>query len=326
MDLPRRRDPVGHTTLSLRAWVGFVLQSAFMATLFSLQGCGDLLGPSPADDGDGDGGLTFPLRGAFYYPWYPETWTVGGVHVSYQVELGYYTSDDVAVVDRHIVDMDYAKIDVAIASWWGPGSHNEDTRFPMLLDRTVAAGSDLKWAAYYEDEGFGDPSVDVLRFDLAYLMEHYTDHEAYARIDGKPVIFVYNANDNACEVADRWAEATQGQWYVNLKVFGGFPDCANQPASWHQYGPASPTQQHEGYAYGISPGFWKADEETARLARDADRWSQNVRDMVASGQPWQLVTTFNEWGEGTAVERAHDWSSASGYGLYLDALHNDGNP
>lgn len=47
--------------------------------------------------------------------------------------------------------------------------------------------------------------------------------------------------------------------------------------------------------------------------------------MVASGEPWQLVTTFNEWGEGTATEPATEWSSNSGYGLYLDALHTDGN-
>ena len=53
------------------------------------------------------------------------------------------------------------------------------------------------------------------------------------------------------------------------------------------------------------------------------RWQQNVRDMVASGAPLQLVTTFNEWGEGTAVERRQEWASASGYGAYLDALHNN---
>ncbi|MFL5759808.1 MAG: metallophosphoesterase family protein, partial [Thermomicrobiales bacterium] len=51
---------------------------------------------------------------------------------------------------------------------------------------------------------------------------------------------------------------------------------------------------------------------------------QNVRDMVASGAPWQLVTTFNEWGEGTAVESATEWQSGSGYGAYLDALHTNG--
>jgi hypothetical protein len=45
--------------------------------------------------------------------------------------------------------------------------------------------------------------------------------------------------------------------------------------------------------------------------------------MNASAAPWQIVTTFNEWGEGTATESAQEWSSASGYGTYLDALHNN---
>ena len=272
------------------------------------------------------GSLTFPLRGAFYYSWYPQTWTVGGEHVSYKVELGYYSSDDPDVVDQHIQDMDYAKIDVAIASWWGIDKHNQANRFPMLLDQTIAAGSSLKWAIYYEKEGFGNPTVEELKTDLDYLMETYAGHEAFARIDGKPVVFVYNADDNNCEVAERWAQAANGEWYVNLKVFGGFRNCPNQPDSWHQYGPASAAQQHGGYSYAISPGFWRADEASPRLERDVDRWNKNVRDMTASGEPWQLITTFNEWGEGTAIERCWDWSSDTEYGLYLDALHNDGKP
>jgi hypothetical protein len=39
---------------------------------------------------------------------------------------------------------------------------------------------------------------------------------------------------------------------------------------------------------------------------------------------WQIVTSFNEWGEGTSVEGAREWASASGFGTYLDILHNDG--
>jgi hypothetical protein len=56
------------------------------------------------------------------------------------------------------------------------------------------------------------------------------------------------------------------------------------------------------------------------------RWNQNVRDMAASSAAWQLVTTFNEWGEGTSVESAQEWSSPSGFGLYLDALHDNPIP
>jgi hypothetical protein len=151
--------------------------------------------------------LTFPLRGIFYYPWYPQTWSVDGVDVWYDVELGHYSSDNQAVVDQHIQDLDYANIDVAIASWWGVDRQNEADRIPMLLDRTIAASSDLKWAIYYESEGFGNPSVAELESDLANLKARYTQHQAFARINGKPVIYVYNADETSCEVADRWAQA-----------------------------------------------------------------------------------------------------------------------
>jgi hypothetical protein len=42
--------------------------------------------------------------------------------------------------------------------------------------------------------------------------------------------------------------------------------------------------------------------------------------MVRSRARFQLITTFNEWGEGTAVESAREWRSRSGFGRYLDVL------
>ena len=47
--------------------------------------------------------------------------------------------------------------------------------------------------------------------------------------------------------------------------------------------------------------------------------------MMSSGEDWQLITSFNEWGEGTSVESAKQWASPSGQGSYLDALHDDGS-
>ena len=43
--------------------------------------------------------------------------------------------------------------------------------------------------------------------------------------------------------------------------------------------------------------------------------------MNCSAAAFKLVTTFNEWGEGSSVESATQWASSSGYGTYLDALH-----
>ena len=79
-----------------------------------------------------------------------------------------------------------------------------------------------------------------------------------------------------------------------------------------------------GYSFSISPGFWKWNEGTARLSRDVTAWARAVRDMAASKEQWQLITTFNEWQEGTSVESAMEWTSSTGQGPYLDELRSNG--
>jgi hypothetical protein len=265
--------------------------------------------------------LRFPVRAAFYYPWFPETWTVRGHHVQYRPTLGYYDSSDAAVARSHVRQLQYGRFEAAIASWWGRGTHFESARLPLLLNTTTALRSNTKWALYHEAEGQGDPPVAALASDLSYIASQYARHPAYARVAGKPVIFVYNANDNSCDVATRWKQAAAGGWYVVLKVFPRYTTCPDQPDAWHQYAPANAESVHLPHTYNISPGFRAANEPGARLARDLSRWERNVRAMVASGARWQLVTSYNEWGEGTAVESAREWESPSGHGAYLDVLH-----
>jgi hypothetical protein len=270
--------------------------------------------------------VTLPARGAFYYPWYPQTWTVGGQYPHYNPSLGYYSSSDSALVDQHIGALDYAHIDVAIASWWGPDTQQETTRIPLLLNRTIARGSSLKWALFHEQEGQGNPTVAQIQSDLTYIRNNYANHSAHATVNGKPVIVVWNANDSSCDVVNRWMQAAAGAWYVIIKVFSGYLSCSPQPSWWYQYAPVLAETSQPGYSFAVSPGFWKADEPTPRLARDVNRFQQNVRNMIASHAPWQWVTTFNEWGEGTEVESASQWSSPSGYGQYLDHLHENDAP
>ena len=156
-----------------------------------------------------------------------------------------------------------------------------------------------------------------------YLRDHYGSDPGFLRIDGRFVVFVYSDGADGCAMADRWKQANTVNAYLVLKVFGGYTQCASQPAGWHQYAPAVAADGQGSYSYAISPGFYKVGE-AVRLARDPVRWRQNIRDMIASGARFQLVTTFSEWGEGTSVESAAQWASASGYGSYLDALHNNG--
>ncbi len=276
---------------------------------------------TPTAAGGTDWQPSFPIRAAFYYPWFPEAWTQQGIYpyTNYTPQLGYYSSKDQSILKQHIAMMQYGNIDAAIASWWGQGSQT-DTKIPGLL--SAADGTNFRWALYYENESQGDPSAAQIQADLIYIRDHYGKNPNFLRVNGKFVVFVYAAANDVCGMADRWVQANTVGAYVVLKVFPGYASCASQPDSWHQYCPAEAADQQGSMSYAISPGFWlKGNAE--RLARDINRWNQNVRDMAASGVQWQLVTTFSEWGEGTSVEPAAEWASPSGYGLYLDALHSN---
>ena len=263
--------------------------------------------------------LALPIRAAFYYPWFPEAWHQQGMDpfTHYSPTLGYYSTTAITV-RLHVRAMQYAGIRAGIASWWGQNSAT-DSRVTMLL--RVASFTGFKWALYYEPEGIGDPSVASIASDLAYISNRYAGQLGYLHVAGRPVLFVYADGNDGCGMAQRWKQANTFGFYVALKVFTGYRTCTNQPDGWHQYAPAQAEDGQAGFSFAISPGFWKATENTPRLARDASRWATSIQDMVASRAPWQLITTFNEWGEGTAVEDATQWQSATGFGVYLDALH-----
>ena len=264
--------------------------------------------------------LKFPCRGAFYYPWYPETWTVNGKLAHFEPILGHYSSGDARVAKAHVDSLDYANVELSIASWWGQGARLDRARISLLLDETLELDSNLKWAVYHEDEREENASPKQIRDDLDYLKKWFAWHPAYGHMGGRPIIFVYNEGD--CGVSKRWMEASNDEWYVVLKVFKGYKNCDVQPDSWHQYGVGTGVIDVKGVSYSVAPGFWRADHTKPSLKRvDKETWRKNVKQMVDSARPWQLVTTFNEAGEGTLVESSWNWTSTSGYGIYLDGLH-----
>lgn len=108
---------------------------------------------------------------------------------------------------------------------------------------------------------------------------------------------------------------------VQAKVFGNVRDCASQPDDWHEYLVTASGESTLGRdSFTATPGFWRAGEAAPALPRDSTRWDANVHRMVASAADWQLVLSFNEWGESTSVESAREWATPSGFGLYLDIL------
>lgn len=262
---------------------------------------------------------TAPIRAAFFYDWYPESWGHGGSFplTHYTPSRGFYDSGSRSVIEAQIGAMQYAHLDAAIVSWWGRRSR-PDLRLPKLLSATATG---FHWAIYDEQEGQGNPSPTAIRRDLLYLRARAASSPAYLRIGGRFVVFVYAQPSDGCGMVRRWAAANTVGAYIVLKVFPGYRSCRPQPDGWHQYSPDTAQNSQGRYSFSISPGFFKANESTPRLVRNPATWQKAAADMVASRAQFQLVTTFNEWVEGTAVESAREWASASGYGTYLDVLH-----
>ena len=271
-----------------------------------------------------------PIQAMFFYPWYPENWTQAPApfsHYTPDVPAGcadtyppppsnacYYDSDDNATIDEQLQLAHKAHVEAFISTWWGQG-HHTDAHLKKVMTRANNSQSPyeaLRFAIYHEQEGQGDPTVTELANDLTYLQSEFFGRPNYLHVDGKPVVFVFNNQDldqaKGQDTNNRWADAqTQAgiDVYVVLKVYPGFRDTTNQPESWHQYAPSTPYLDYadEG-SINVSPGFWKKGEAAPRLARDIDRFRSDIIQGRNANADWKLVTSWNEWGEGTSVESA----------------------
>jgi hypothetical protein len=275
-------------------------------------------GPPPSSFQPG-----LPLRAIFYYDWFPEGWRQEGIFPfsKYHPSLGYYASGNPKVVRAHVQAILYGRLPVGIYDWWGTGT-NEDNRFPTAL--AVARTTALHWAVVYEPEGYGDPSVERLRADLEYLRDRYAPKPAYLKLDGRFVVVAYGEERDTCATVDRWLAANAGihAWLV-LKIFDGWEQCPRQPDGWYQFSGGQYEYRIGTDFFGISAGYEKTGAQVAPTVPriTLDGWRKAAGDMVASGTRNQFVISFNEWGEASAIESASEWATLSGFGAYLDVLH-----
>ena len=257
-----------------------------------------------------------PITAAFYYAWYPETFQPTPHAMP---ALGHYQSTDLGLIRTHLDVLRRAGVQAAIVSWWGI-TDRSDARFQRLEQVTEQLHSPERLAIYYEPEGQGDPSVDRLSADITHVLA-LARSPAYLRVDGRPVIFAFSESGDGCSMVTRWNAANRGRAHIVLKVFPGYRSCSDQPTSWHEYAPAQAQVLVPGQSFSVSPGFFHARESQPRLARSVARFRDSVRAMYAAQVRWRLITTFNEWGEGTAVEASTSWGNA-----YMDVLASAAPP
>jgi hypothetical protein len=290
------------------------------------------------------------MLGTFYYPWYgdgknlwrhwkeanhipPGTWAS-----NFSPDIGsntcrLYSSDDVEIQKQQISLMKRAGLEFAVSSWWGRDDYTDQV-FKSVLEVSKQEYPGLKWALYYEKEGYANLQQAEIESDLKYVINTYGKDPNYLKIDAKLVIFVYSNSDDSVEYIQKWGRVRQnvGGVYIVLKIVKGFRQYANLADSWHQYAPANRFANLEPYSAFVSPGYWKYHEDP-KLERNLGQFKDAVRQMKGARVQFQLVETWNEYHEGTmiesAVQIAHDDANppfkpaAESYGTqFIDVLRN----
>lgn len=313
--------------------------------------------------GDNQNEADDDIIGAFTYPWYgnPATtgawyhWQMGGHSPPSTWSANYapnypnstwdpstmlYDSGDVALLRWQDQLMARSGLDIAISSWWGIGTFEDD-----LLLSSARICKSVQWCIYYEMEAYADPTASQIFTDLKWVIDRLGPTKNYAKVDGKWLVFVYIALEPG--TAARWRQAKQllhDQGYdVYINAYGsGSP--LDMPDPWdaiHVYNPLerqtlTQTIPAGDDSAGVSPGFWLTDAAPV-LSRDLDAfraaWEQTVTEAARSR--FLLIETWNEWHEGTCIEPGqrvvHDDANGfsptgDDYGLdFIDAIAEQAN-
>lgn len=272
---------------------------------------------------------------AFYYAWFDQNTWGSGQSVDLPAEP--YNSADRAVIERHVAQAQAAGIDALVQAWYGPQVENNqtETNFRTLLE--VAQVRGFKAAVDFETTSpfFGDSGAVIN--GLATLLTTHVQHPAYLRYQAKPVIFFWRQQRFP---VDEWLNIrTQVDPNRNTFWIAEGVDIAYQAVfdGHHLYSIAwadSPAGQLTGWSDRVRA--YEAENQVERLwvatampgyndtylprsnafaipRRNGDYYRETWQGAVASQPDMIIITSFNEWPEGTQIE------PGAGYGnFYLD--------
>jgi glycoprotein endo-alpha-1,2-mannosidase len=274
------------------------------------------------------------LVGTFYYGWYkgrdhlyegwdtdhhnpPSTWAsnyladIGSRPNAFDPTHNLYESQDQYILTKQLEWMKQAGMQFGISIWEGIGTASDNT-FSYIINNIMPSINNpypsFKWTIHYELEGYSDPPVENLMKDLNYIKEKYASSPYYLKIDGKPVIFVFNsveAGSNALNDLVRWSMIRESTgFYVVMKVDPLYEGAnPNSMDGWYEYNPIKRFEQQQGFSAFVSPGFWQY-HQSPKLARNVTDFEIAVQKLASANVHFKLIETWNEWFEGTQVEPA----------------------
>jgi len=254
--------------------------------------------------------------------------TIG--NATHYPELGAYDSHDPELVAEHVDEACQVGLTGFIVSWWGRGTF-EDQAVPLLLDTALRCG--LQISIYFETVPGAVPTPDDALNDVLYLLQNYGSHPAWLRVADKPVIFVYSRAIGQIGL-DGWQQVIDetNQLYPGGALFIGDRITAQAAQVFdgiHTYNPTGQTAHRTTdeirvwaqatfpqwiatagdriSCVTIIPGY-----DDSKLGRPdprpiTDRWDGETyrvlwEEAIAADPNWILITSWNEWHEGSEIE------------------------
>lgn len=246
----------------------------------------------------------------------------GDIGSTFFPELGLYSSADVTVIDKHMQMMQSAGINVICTTWWGADGADEnmgsfdgftDRIVPVLLDRAKAFGLTV----CFHIEPYKGRSPRTVRNNIELICSRYGDHEAFHRVDGRPLFFVY---DSYLSPPDEWramiADLRGSQFDSFLVALLVEPHHINDAAS-AQFDALYSYFGADGFSFGATPANWPA------ISSECARHGLTFIPCVSPGyddrriRPWNAKTTrFRD-------DRPFDGSAAAAHVVTHEGAYYD---
>lgn len=275
-----------------------------------------------------------PLVLAFYYPWYrPQTETQKFYHwkpdepnfsSTHTPELGFYTSIEEDLMRQHIEWAKSAGIDGFVVSWWDVGWYEDDV---LLKMREVFDEEDFDYCIYYERTD----GVAETKSHFRYIKNNFISDDNYIRVEDKPVLFIFERALYSLSV-DEWRDCLEycgeelgtelftieDRWELErLPLFDGmhsyFPYHLQRDEISENYRYFSSFCHYNGKVFvaTVSPGIqdWRNKYPFRQKREDGEYYKDIWRASIESGADWVVITSFNEWHEGTEIEPSEEFGT-----------------
>jgi hypothetical protein len=214
-------------------------------------------------------------------------------------------------------------IDALIATWWGIGDYHDRALKVVIAEANKR--NKTKLTVYYEVVPNPVGVASAVK-DLAYILDTYGDEPAFLKHDGIPVIFVYGRAIHQLNATD-WGEVLSQVRTQRQAIFiadSGSSEFIERFDGGHSYNPVGAVARGDDMAANytklvqtcrslgkiacstVIPGY--DDSHIGRTSvivadrRGGELYQDLWQKAIAAQPDWILITSFNEWHEGSEIE------------------------